>query len=60
VVRSREFSERPFAAWDAPERIAINSAIIARNDSGQRGRVSDQARIGVLAQMGQLGAELER
>ena len=60
VVRSREFSERPFAAWDAPERIAINSAIIARNDSGQSGRVSDQARIGLLARMGQLGAELER
>ena len=59
VVRSREFSERPFAAWDAPERIAINSAIISRNDSGQSGRVSDQARVGLLAHMGELGADLE-
>jgi cyclase len=60
VVRSREFSQSPFAAWDAPERIAINAAIIARNDSGQRGRVSDGARIRLLARMGELGAELQR
>ena len=60
VVRSREFSERPFAAWDARERIAINAAIIDRNDSGQHGRISDQARIRLLARMGELAAELER
>jgi cyclase len=60
VVRSREFSGLPFAAWDAPERIAINSAIIARNDSGQRGRVPDNARIRLIARMGELGAELAR
>jgi glyoxylase-like metal-dependent hydrolase (beta-lactamase superfamily II) len=60
VARSAEFSEQPFAAWDAPERIAINAAIIARNASGEGGRVSDQARIRLLAQMGELGAELRR
>jgi cyclase len=60
VVHSRDFSQQPFAAWDAPERIAINAAIIARNDSGQRGRVPDQTRIRLLARMGELGAELQR
>jgi glyoxylase-like metal-dependent hydrolase (beta-lactamase superfamily II) len=60
VVRSGEFSQQPFAAWDAPERIAISSAIIARNDEGQRGRVSEAARIRLLARMGELGAELRR
>jgi glyoxylase-like metal-dependent hydrolase (beta-lactamase superfamily II) len=58
LVRSHEFSEQPFAAWDAPERIAINAAVIARNDSGQVGRVPDQDRVRLLAQMGELGAEL--
>jgi glyoxylase-like metal-dependent hydrolase (beta-lactamase superfamily II) len=60
VVRSREFAQQPFAAWDAPERLEINAAIIARNDSGQRGRVPDQIRIRLLARMGELGAELQR
>ena len=60
VVQSRGFTEQPFVDWDAPERIAINAAIIARNDCGQRGRVSDQARIQLLARMGELGAELGR
>jgi len=60
VVRSPEFAGKPFATWDAPERIAINAAIIARNDSGQRGRVPDQTRIWLLARMGELGAELAR
>jgi cyclase len=60
VVRSREFSALPFAAWDAPERIAINAAIIARSDSGHGGRVSDKDRVRLLAWMGELGAELER
>jgi len=60
VVRSQHFSAQPFAAWDAPERIAINSATIARNDQGERGRVSDTARIRLLARMGELGAELQR
>ena len=60
VVRSHDFSAQPFAAWDAPERIAINSATIARNDQGERGRVSDTARIHLLARMGELGAELRR
>jgi glyoxylase-like metal-dependent hydrolase (beta-lactamase superfamily II) len=58
VVRSPEFSRRPFAAWDTPERLAISAAIIARSDSGQRGRVSDQTRMRLLAQMGELGAEI--
>lgn len=60
VVRSREFEEQPFAAWDAPERIAINAAIIARSDAGHRGRVSARERIRLLARMGELGAQLAR
>lgn len=58
VARSREFSQRPFAAWDGPERIAVNAAIIARNDTGQRGRVSDTERMRLLARMGELAVEL--
>jgi glyoxylase-like metal-dependent hydrolase (beta-lactamase superfamily II) len=58
LIHSREFSEQAFAGWDARERIAINAAMIARSDSGHRGRVSDRERIRLLAQMGALGAEL--
>jgi cyclase len=58
VVRSAEFSERSFASWDAPERLAISAAIITRNDSGEGGRVPDQMRVRLLAQMGELGAEV--
>ncbi len=58
VASSREFSERSFAAWDWPERLAINAAIIARSDAGGRGRVSDQTRMRLLARMGELGAHL--
>jgi hypothetical protein len=32
--------------------------MIERNDRGERGRVSEQARVRLLADMGQLGAEL--
>ncbi len=60
IVHSREFAEQPFAGWDAPERIVINAAIIARSDAGHGGRVSEQARAGLLARMGRLGAELAR
>ncbi len=58
VLRSREFEEQPFASWDAPERLAINAAIIARSDAGGRGRVGEQTRARLLAGMGRLGAEL--
>jgi glyoxylase-like metal-dependent hydrolase (beta-lactamase superfamily II) len=58
IVRSREFAEHPFAEWDARERIVINAAIIARSDRGEGGRVSEQARVRLLANMGELGAEL--
>jgi glyoxylase-like metal-dependent hydrolase (beta-lactamase superfamily II) len=58
ILRSREFAAQPFAGWDAPERIAINAAILARSDRGERGRVSEQERVRLLANMGELGAEL--
>lgn len=58
IARSPEFAARDFAGWDATQRIAVNSAIIARNDRGGRGRVSDQARLRLIASMGELGAEL--
>jgi hypothetical protein len=57
-VHSREFAEQPFSQWDARERIAINAAIIARSDRGERGRVSEQTRVRLLANMGELGTEL--
>jgi glyoxylase-like metal-dependent hydrolase (beta-lactamase superfamily II) len=60
IVRSREFAEQPFSEWDARERIAINAAVLARSDSGGRGRVPEQTRLRLLAQMGELGAELRR
>jgi glyoxylase-like metal-dependent hydrolase (beta-lactamase superfamily II) len=58
LVHSPEFSQQPFAAWDARERIAINAAMIDRNDRGEVGRVSEQTRVRLLANMGELGAEL--
>ncbi len=58
IVRSLEFASQPFATWDARERIAVNAATIARNDRGEGGRVSDQARLRLIAQMGELGGEL--
>jgi glyoxylase-like metal-dependent hydrolase (beta-lactamase superfamily II) len=58
ILRSREFAAQSFAAWDAPERIAVNAAILARSDRGARGRVSEQERVRLLANMGELGAEL--
>lgn len=60
IVRSSEFSEQRFAGWDAPERIAINAAIIERSDRGERGRVPEQTRLRLLANMGELGAELRK
>lgn len=56
VASSREYSEQSFANWDGPERLAVNAAIIARGDAGGRGRVSDLARMRLLARMGELGA----
>ena len=58
IVRSLEFARQPFATWDARERIAVNAATIARNERGEFGRVSDQARLRLIAQMGELSAEL--
>jgi glyoxylase-like metal-dependent hydrolase (beta-lactamase superfamily II) len=58
IVHSREFTEQPFAEWDGRERIAINAAIIARSDRGERRRVSEQTRVRLLANMGELGTEL--
>jgi glyoxylase-like metal-dependent hydrolase (beta-lactamase superfamily II) len=58
IVRSLEFAETPFASWDARERTVVNAATIARNDRGEGGRVSDQARLRLIAQMGELGSEL--
>lgn len=59
ILASPEFSTRAFARWDGPERIVVNAAIIARNDRGQHGRVSDPVRIRLFAQMGELAAELD-
>ncbi len=58
IARSLECAKHPFASWDARERIAVNAATIARNDRGEGGRVSDQARLRLIAQMGELAAEL--
>jgi hypothetical protein len=54
IVRSLDFAE--FAGWDAPARIAVNAAIIAREEHGSR--VPDHVRMGLIAQMGELAAEL--
>ena len=59
IVRSLEFAAQPFASWDAPARIAVNAAIIARGDRGEGGsRVSSRTRMGLIAQMGELAREL--
>lgn len=58
ILHSSEFAAQGFAGWDAPERIAINAAIIVRSDRGGRGRVSEQERLRLLANMGQLSAEI--
>jgi cyclase len=54
ILRSPEFDSQPFARWDAPERLAVNAEIIARNDRGLFGRVSDAERLRLIARMGQL------
>jgi glyoxylase-like metal-dependent hydrolase (beta-lactamase superfamily II) len=58
VLRSPEFTGHPFAGWDAPERLAVNAEIIARNRRGLFGRVSDAARLKLIARMGELALEL--
>lgn len=60
IVRSPEFARRPFAAWDARERVVVNADTIARNERGERGRVSDPARLRLIAQMGELARELDQ
>jgi cyclase len=57
ILRSAEFGNQPFAEWDAPERLAVNAEIIARNDRGLSGRVSDAARLRLIARMGELALE---
>ncbi len=57
ILRSAEFANQPFAEWDAPERLAVNAEIIARNDQGLTGRVSDAARLRLIARMGELALE---
>jgi cyclase len=55
ILRSADFERQPFARWDAPERLAVNAEIIARNDRGIVGRrVSDVERLKLIARMGQL------
>jgi cyclase len=55
ILRSPEFGSQPFARWDAPERLAVNAEIIARNDRGIVGRrVSAIERLKLIARMGQL------
>jgi hypothetical protein len=58
ILRSPEFQSQPFARWDAPERLAVNAEIIARNERGVVGRrVSDVERLKLIARMGQLSLE---
>jgi hypothetical protein len=58
ILRSPEFKSQPFARWDAPERLAVNAEIIARNDRGIVGRrVSDLERLKLIARMGQLSLD---
>jgi glyoxylase-like metal-dependent hydrolase (beta-lactamase superfamily II) len=57
ILRSPEFAAQPFARWDAPERLAVNAEIIARNDRGLEGRVSDPVRLKLIARMGELALE---
>jgi glyoxylase-like metal-dependent hydrolase (beta-lactamase superfamily II) len=57
ILRSEEFASRPFARWDAPERLAVNAEIIARNDRGLSGRVSAGERLRLMARMGELSLE---
>ncbi len=59
IVRSLDFAAQPFAAWDAPARIAVNAAIIARGDRGEGGRrVPSHVRMRLIAAMGELAGEL--
>jgi glyoxylase-like metal-dependent hydrolase (beta-lactamase superfamily II) len=60
ILRSPEFATQPFAGWDAPERLAVNAEIIARNSRGLGGRVSDSVRLRLIARMGELASELRR
>ncbi len=58
IVSSLEFADEDFSRWDAPERLAVNAEIIARNDNGEGARVSDHARLRLIANMGELAGEL--
>jgi glyoxylase-like metal-dependent hydrolase (beta-lactamase superfamily II) len=57
ILKSAEFASEPFAEWDAPERLAVNAEIIARNDRGLSGRISDVARLRLITRMGELALE---
>jgi glyoxylase-like metal-dependent hydrolase (beta-lactamase superfamily II) len=58
ITRSSEFAQEEFSGWDARERLAVNAEIIALSDRGRAGRVSDRARLRLIANVGELGAEL--
>ncbi|HEY2436421.1 MAG TPA: hypothetical protein VGH93_04520, partial [Solirubrobacteraceae bacterium] len=60
ILHSPEFASQPFAGWDAPERLAVNAEIIARNSRGLGGRVSDSVRLRLIARMGELASEFRR
>jgi glyoxylase-like metal-dependent hydrolase (beta-lactamase superfamily II) len=45
-----------FSGWDNPERIAVNSAIIARSPPEQGTRVPDHVRMRLIAQMGAMAS----
>jgi glyoxylase-like metal-dependent hydrolase (beta-lactamase superfamily II) len=57
ILGSPEFASQPFAGWDAPERLAVNAEIIARNERGASGRVSAVERLRLIARMGQFSLE---
>jgi glyoxylase-like metal-dependent hydrolase (beta-lactamase superfamily II) len=54
IIGSPDFARQPFSGWDAPERIVVNAATIARSDRGETGRMDSRARAGLLAAMGEL------
>jgi cyclase len=60
IVHSPDFGRQPFADWDNHERLIVSAQIIARNDRGGTGRVSNRQRASLLVQMAQLARMLTR
>lgn len=58
IVRSPQFAERPFSEWDAPERAAVNVAMLYRELEGSEGRAGARERVGLLIGMAKLAEEL--